>query len=149
MEEKKRPVSWFGRPPRTGKTRVVPRAIPPNHNCHHKLRKQFYKEEIALSERLHHMGYTRRHIMDVLGMKKSPMVTVRLQKPWMLTWKDMLGLSVLLKEDFLDVVYEIACEIKNNDFLRKKQQREARLKKVLTTFPTSASTEYKGKSLRD
>ena len=149
--KEKRPTSWFGPPDRPRKTRVIKRAVRPNSKCAHKLRKQFYKNEIALSERLHQMGYARRHIMDVLGFKSVSMVNLRLENPWKLNPKDILGLATLLQEDFMDVMYEVACECRDmkSGYFNLKKAREHRLKKVVAKHPRSASTEYKGKSLGD
>jgi len=145
-----RPEEWFKPISKPKKVRVVPRfSVKKPGRRHTFLRKQLYKEgEIELSERLHRMGYNRLHIAETIG---TDIVTLKkiLRDPYKLTPRHILCLSVLLGEDFLDVLYEVGIECKKKDMYSKEKAAQKRLEKSIEKRPHSSSSEYKGKSLKD
>ena len=153
-DKPERPDSWFGNPHRRDrpkKVRVVPQFVMtgPVQNFHGQLRKQYYKDgEIPLSERLHRMGYSRKHLEKVLGCK-GRQLHVLLTKPLLLKIQDVLSLSILLEEDFLDVLYEVAHDCKSHGMQPCKITRKTRLKRAMEDHPRTNSSSYKGKSLKD
>lgn len=148
MEE--RPSSWFKKPRPPRKVRVIPKARK-TKNTRRKpfLRKQFYKEgEIELSERMHRMGYRRSHIFNTIKIAPDTLKMI-LRDPWKMRMEHVICLSVLLGEDFFDVLYEVGFECKNKRMYQKAKSATNRLEKAIEKNPYSESSEYKGESLRD
>jgi hypothetical protein len=145
-----KPESWFGTPKPPRKVRVVQKARKTN-NTRRKpfLRKQFYKEgEVELSERLHRMGYRRTHIFNTVKIARNTLNMI-LRDPWKMKMEHVLCLSVLLGEDFFDVLYEVGFECKKKSIYKKTEAATKRLEKAIEKNPYSESSEYKGESLRD